>query len=150
MGRTETAPVAALLIAGAGPAPSLLMEKLLQSAGYGPPAAYIDRAAGRILRHTSHLSAVIGTTVVAIVVLAAMPTALHFQHTSAIARPGARTVANRRKARWPGEKTGVLKCVAYGLLTQRDFAWAVETSGMLISGKSGGIRAYDASSFAAV
>ena len=145
-GGTETAPVAGLLIAGAGPAPTLLVEKILQAAGCGVPAkARYDRAARRILRHTSHLSAVVGTTAAAIIVLVAVPTALRFQHTSASAVPTAPSEANGRKARWPGEKTGVLTCVAYGLLTQRDFAWAVETSGTLISGKSGGIRAYDLS-----
>lgn len=38
-----------------------------------------------------------------------------------------------------------MTCVAYEMLVQKDFAWAIKTGGKLISGKPGGVQAYDIS-----
>ncbi|MDA8377347.1 MAG: sigma-70 family RNA polymerase sigma factor [Planctomycetia bacterium] len=131
----DSTALAALLSSGAGTAPNGLLPKVLQGvSGKAPVSLTTAHAARSIAFHTAHIPAIAGTAAVALAVsvAAVVPLALKVRQMSVQPTP-------------MQAATGVLTCVAYNMLVQRDFAWAVKAGGKLLSGKSGGVRAYDIS-----
>ena len=131
----DSTALAALLSSGAATAPNGLLEKVLQGVcGKAPVSLTAAHAAHSITFHTAHIPAIAGAAAVTVAVGVAtiVPMALKVRQISVQPTPTQAT-------------TGVLTCVAYDMLVQKDFAWAVKTGGKLLSGKPGGVQAYDIS-----
>ncbi len=141
--------IASLLTGSAGTAPSGLLGTVLQGiTGNAPLSLTAAHAARSIALHTAHIPAIATAAVVAIAVGVAtvVPIAMSARQAPIRSEPAAIAPAPQiAAANSPASRKGVLTGVAYALLAQRDFAWAVETSGKFISGKPGGVRAYSLS-----
>ena len=141
--------IASLLTNSAGTAPSGLMGKVLQGiTGKAPISLTAAHTARHIAFHTAHVPAITAAAVMAIAIGVAtiVPTALTPRQASKKAPP-AQTISAPQAvtATPPAAGKGILTCVAYEMLVQKDFAWAIRTGGKLISGKPGGVQAYDIS-----
>ncbi|MHB1767252.1 MAG: RNA polymerase sigma factor [Phycisphaerae bacterium] len=147
--------LAGLLASGAGTAPGGLTETVLHGIGGKAPISLTAAHAARsITFHTAHIPAIAGAAGVTVMLAAAigvtaiMPAALKSQQTasktsSAQIAPAPQSMAAATIS--STKPTGVLTCVAYDMLVQHDFAWAVKTGGKLLSGKPGGVQVYDIS-----
>lgn len=143
-GRMNGSAVAALLIAGRTAAPAALIQKVLHVAGGGVPVppqiAHAARNLSLRMACVPVAAAVAFTVVAGAVVIPAIqqprPAPGHNPPAAAAQAPAITS---------PGAESGVLTCVAYDLLAQRDLARAVEADGKLISGKPNGVRAYNIS-----
>ena len=116
--------------------------------GKAPVSLTAAHAARSIAFHTAHIPVIATAAAVtlAVGVAAIVPVALMPLHASK-KTPPAQTISapQARAAASPAAGKGVLTCVAYEMLVQKDFAWAIKTGGKLISGKPGGVQAYDIS-----
>ena len=141
--------ITALLTGGAGTAPSGLLEKVIQCAG-GKAAMSVTaaHAARSIAFHNAQVPAIAGTAAVALAVGVAAVVPIAIKARQVPVKPVPAEVApplQTAAAHSTTAQSGVLTCVAYEMLVQKDFAWAVRTGGKLTSGKPGGIEAYDIS-----
>ncbi len=145
----DSTALAALLSSGAGTAPNGLLAKVLQGVtGKAPISLTAAHAVRSIAFHTAHIPAIVGAAAVALAVgvVAVVPIAIKVRQ--APAKPVPAEIAPSRQvtaANSTAAQSGVLTCVAYEMLVQRDFAWAIKTGGKLLSGKPGGVKAYDIS-----
>ena len=145
----DSTALAALLSSGAGTAPNGLLAKVLGCvSGKAPVSLTAAHAARSITFHTAHIPAIVGAAAVALAlgVAAVAPLATKSQRSSA--KPVSAEITPSRQvadANSTAAQSGVLTCVAYDMLVQKDFAWAIKTGGKLLSGKPGGVTAYDIS-----
>ncbi len=141
--------ITALLTGGAGTAPSGLLEKVIQCAGgKAAKSSTAARAARSIAFHNAHVPAIAGTAAVALAVGVAAVVPIAIKARQVPVKPVPAEVApplQTAAAHSTTAQSGVLTCVAYEMLVQKDFAWAVRTGGKLISGKPGQIKAYEIS-----
>ena len=141
--------LASLLTGGAGTAPSELLGTVLQGiTGNAPLSLTATHAARHIAFHTVHIPAIATAAVVAIAVgvAAVVPVLLTARHASKKTSPALTVSAPQAVAAASSAAgNGILTCVAYEMLVQKDFAWAIKTGGKLISGKPGGVQAYNIS-----
>jgi|GEM_PF-6081338 len=141
----DSTALAALLSSGAGTAPNDgLLAKVLQGvSGKAPVSLTAAHAARSIAIHTAHIPAIAGAAAVALAlgVAAVAPLAMKARQAPAEINSSRQVAAANSTA----AQSGVLTCVAYEMLVQRDFAWAIKTGGKLLSGKPGGVKAYDIS-----
>ena len=136
--------ITALLAGGAGTVPSALLEKVIQCAGgKAATSSTAAHAARNIAFHNAHVPVIAGTAAVALAVGVAAVVPIVISARQVRVTPVPAEVAPSRQT--AAAQSGVLTCVAYEMLVQKDFAWAVRTGGKLISGKPGGIEAYDLS-----
>ena len=142
--------IASLLTSSTGTAPSGLLRQVSQGiTGKAPISLTATHAARHIAFHTAHIPAIATAAAVtlAVGVAAIVPVALTPQHASKKAPPPAQTISAPQAVAADSSAAGkgVLTCVAYEMLVQKDFAWAIKAGGTLISGKPGGVQAYNIS-----
>ena len=145
----DSTALAALLSSGAGTAPNGLLAKVLEgTSGKAPVSLTAAHAARSIAFHTAHIPAIAGAAAVALAlgVAAVVPIAIKARQSSAKPVPAEITPSKQATAaNSTAAQSGVLTCVAYDMLVQKDFAWAIKTGGKLLSSKPGGVQAYDIS-----
>jgi RNA polymerase sigma factor (sigma-70 family) len=135
-----------LLTGGAGTAPSGLLEKVIQVVG-GKAAMSVaaTHAARSVALHSAHIPVIAGTVAVVLAVGVAAVAPIAIRTRQVPVNPATAEVAPSRQAAAANSTAapfGVLTCVAYDMLVQRDFAWAVKNGGRLLSGRPGGVQAY--------
>ena len=145
----DSTALAALLSSGAATAPNGLLEKVLQGVcGKAPVSLTAAHAAHSITFHTAHIPAIAGAAAVALAIGVAAVAPIAIKARQAPVKPVTAAIAPAIQvatANFTAAQSGVLTCVAYEMLVQRDFAWAIRTGGKLLPGKPGGVKAYDIS-----
>ncbi|MCL5770063.1 MAG: RNA polymerase sigma factor [Planctomycetes bacterium] len=138
--------VAALLASGVGTASSERIGRVLQGvSGKIPVGLGIAHAARKVAFHAAHIPAIMGAAAVTLAIATAA-IALKASHATVNPTP-TKTVpaADALTDNSTGSQTGVLICVAYEMMVRGNFVWAVQTDGKFLSGKPGGVLAYDIS-----